>query len=123
MALLLLWSSRLWRCLRTSPILAVLFSSYPGLVATSSLAHTQKAGVGRDLLTRYMRLCVRSGSTLHTYKMTEWGECIERLVTHLLLLTPKSEVWHRLGSCSLPSSSKDPSYPACFKLHNLRHVD
>src|ERR1700683_4262015 len=74
MALLLLWSSRLQRCLWTSPILAVLFSSYPGLAATSSLAHTQKAGIGRDLLTRYMRLCVRSGSTLHTYKMTEWGD-------------------------------------------------
>src|ERR1700689_5588760 len=73
MALFLLWSSRLQRCLWTSPILAVLFSSYPGLAATSFLAHTQKAGVGRDLLTRYMRLCVRSGSTLHTYKMTEWG--------------------------------------------------
>ena len=27
------------------------------------------------------------------------------------------------GSCSLPSSSKDPSYPVCFELHNLRHVD
>ena len=67
-------------------------------ISAHMLSHLQaNTFISQDLLAHYLWPCIRSGSTLHMYKLTEWGDYkyqYQSLYTVKFLLSKDSPTQH-----------------------------